>query len=87
MVIAPDNNLIPYPGQHYPVQRYIPEHPVANQQRQQGPAGGQKLFGRPHPEISARAGRVDWSGNLYDFKLFLRYPAFDPVGLRVDIYA
>ena len=86
MVITSDNHLIPYPG-HHQVQPYTHEHPTANQQRQQGPVEGDELFRRAHSKIGARNRGFDGPGNLYDFKLFLQYPAFDQVGLFVDIYA
>jgi len=87
MISAPDNNLIPYPGHHYQVQPYILNNPIANQEREQGTIEGQKLFRPPHPETRAHVSHFDRHGNLYDFKLFLQYPAFDQVGLLVDIYA
>jgi hypothetical protein len=87
MVIAPNNNLIPYPGHHYQVQPYVQNKPIANQGREQGPGGRQKLFRWPHSEIRVQASHFDRPGNIYDFKLFLQYPAFDQVGLMVDIYA
>ena len=87
MVIAPDNNLIPYSSHHYQVQPYIQDNPIANQKHEQGPAGGQKPFRPLHAEIRADAGHFDRHGNLYDFRLFLQYPAFDQVGLLLDIYA
>ena len=83
MVITPDNNLIPYPDHHYQVQPYIHDNPIANQEA----IGGQKPYRRHHSQIRAHAGHFDPHGNLYDFKLFLQYPAFDRVGLVVDIYA
>ena len=87
MIIAADNNLIPYPGHHHQVQPYIHDHPTANQQSQQGPVGEHKLFQRPFSKINAHTRGYDRPGNLYDFKLFLQCPAFDQLGLIVDIYA
>jgi hypothetical protein len=87
MVIASNHNLIPYPGHHYPVQPYFQDYPVANQQRGQQSVAGQKPFRQPHSETRAFASRPDRRGYRYDFTLFLQYPAFDQVGLLVDIYA
>ena len=87
MVITSDNHLIPYPGHHHQVQPYTHEQPTANQQRRQGPVEGHELFRRAHSKIGACTRGFDGPGNLYDFKLFLQYPAFDQVGLLVDIYA
>jgi hypothetical protein len=87
MVITSDNNLIPYPGHHHQVQPYIHDHPTANQQSQQGPVETHKLFRRPHSKIRAQTRSFDCPDNLYDFKLFLQYPASDQVGIIVDIYA
>jgi hypothetical protein len=87
MVIASNHSLIPYPGHHYPVQPYLQDNPVSNQERRQGPLAGPKPFRQPHSEIKGHAGRSDRHGHLYDFTLFLQYSAFDQVGLLVDIYA
>jgi hypothetical protein len=87
MVIAPENNLIPYPGHHYQVQPYVQDNRIANQKRHQEPIEGQKFFRRPHSEINADANHFNRPGNLYDFKLFLQSPAFEQIGLVVDIYA
>lgn len=87
MVITSDKYLIPYPGHHHQVQPYTHEQPTANQQRRQGPVEGHELFRRAHSKIGAHTRGFDGPGNLYDFKLFLQYPALDQVGLLVDIYA
>ena len=87
MVITAENHLIPYPGHHYPVQPYVQDNPIANQQRRQGPIGGKTFFRRPQSEIPPPVGHFKCTGNLYDFKLFVQKPAFDQVGLLVDIYA
>jgi hypothetical protein len=87
MVIAPDNNLIPYPGHHYQVQPYIQDNRIANQEHEQRATGGRKLLRRPQTEIRTPASHLDRHANLYDFKLFLQYPASDPIGLMVDVYA
>lgn len=86
MVIATDNNLIPYPGHQYQVQPYIQDNRIANPQRQHGPVGGQKLFCRSHSEIKAHAGHFGSLGN-YNFKRSMQKLSFDQLGLLVDIYA
>ena len=56
MVITAENHLIPYPGHHYPVQPYVQDNPIANQQRRQGPIGGKTFFRRPQSEIPPPVG-------------------------------
>ena len=87
MLISSEYNLIPYSGHDYQVQPYTPEGPIANQQRQQGPVDGPALLKQSHSKINAPTHRFDRACNLYDFKLFLQYPAFDQIGRIVDIYA
>jgi hypothetical protein len=87
MVVAAENNLIPYAGQHYPVQPYARKMPVANHERQQRNIQGQKFFRRPQSEINTPVSHLNFTGNLYNFKLFEQQPAFEQVGLVVDIYA
>jgi hypothetical protein len=87
MLITAEYNLIPHPGHDYQVQAYTPDRPIANQQRQQGPVDGPALLKQSHSKISAPTCRFDRPDNLYDFKLFLQYPAFDQIGRIVDIYA
>lgn len=87
MVIAAENSLIPYAGRHYPVQAYDQDRPVANHERQQRGIEGKKFFKQPQPEIRSPFSHLDCAGNSYDFKLFVQQPAFEQVGLLVDIYA
>jgi hypothetical protein len=87
MVIDSEYNLIPYSGHDYQVQPYIQDHPIANHQRQQEPLECRTLLQRSYSKISVAARRFDHPSNLYDFKLFLQQPAFDQIGLMVDVYA
>ena len=88
MVIAPENHLIPYSANHYQVQPYVQDNPMANRQTRHGrPIGEQIFFRRPQSEINAPVSHFNYPGNLYDFKLLVQQPAFDQVGLVVDIYA
>jgi len=87
MVVAAENNLIPYAGQHYPVQPYARKTPVANHEHQQRSIQEQKFFRRPQPAINAPVSHLNFTGNLYNFRLFEQQPTFEQVGLVVDIYA
>ena len=87
MVITAENHLIPYPGHHYPLQPYVQDNPIADQQCRQGAVGEKIFFRRPQSEMNAHLSQLNCPGNLYDFTLFVKQPAFDQVGLVVDIYA
>jgi hypothetical protein len=87
MVVAAENNLIPYAGQQYMVQPYAQKTPVANHERQQRSIQGQKFFRQPQSETNASVSHLNFTVNLYNFKLFEQQPTFEQVGLVVDIYA
>ena len=87
MVVSSSYNLIPYPDHHYPIQLYIPENALANQNPGQESIERHSRFRQPHSTIQAGAIHFDTPHNRYDASRCLQYSEVDQVGRLIDIYA
>ena len=89
MVVSSNYNLIPYPDHHYPIQPYISENALANQQPGLESIERHDRFQQPRADRN----KVDtvhfggMTGNRYDFSRCLHYSEEDHVGRQLDIYA
>jgi len=87
MVVSSNYNLIPYPDHHYPIQPFISENALANQDPGQESIERHNRFRQPHSNIKAAPSHFDMPDSRYDFSQGLQYTDADHLGRLLDIYA